>query len=555
MILLFFSGIPIHMFRDLFVTTRSFLKRISDYLKYRNATRDMNAKYSDATAEELARDGICIICREEMRVWQQPGSGDTLGGNPRATRSVPDERQRPKKLPCGHILHFGCLRSWLERQQVCPTCRRSVLVPDRPQGSNGNNDHTNTPRNRPGDQPVQDQRQNLGTQGNQADRANEQQQNERQNLERNGMRARTFNLGALRLTFATGNPQQFQNFMDQQQQDPRQPPNQDTSRNSTQNQRNSRTRHGVEPSRQRRSYQGVASSTQSQISTLERQITQVERDISQEINTLNVTQNELNTVRHLQHELARLRTLNGSNAQTQTSNPLMPGPSVLPFQPAMFQPNVMATNNQPIGLFASQPHQEPLPSGHRDLPSGVTLPEGWSMIPMQLVSPRERQLSRPHVQTSDRTYNVSSQTALPEAREPRNARSHERIQPSVAMNGSAIQPTSTVPRIRSALGRPATSENAQEQLSTSQTNGDEHTNGLPNWSAGEAGSFALNAAASSQNRDPNQHKTPAAFQASSQNDHAATDKETSSQTDGSTESNKATAPHATVEDENDGESG
>jgi E3 ubiquitin-protein ligase synoviolin len=33
----------------------------------------------------------------------------------------------PKKLPCGHIFHFYCLRSWLERQQSCPTCRRSVL--------------------------------------------------------------------------------------------------------------------------------------------------------------------------------------------------------------------------------------------------------------------------------------------------------------------------------------------------------------------------------------------------------------------------------------------
>jgi E3 ubiquitin-protein ligase synoviolin len=24
-------------------------------------------------------------------------------------------------LPCGHIFHFHCLRSWLERQQTCPT--------------------------------------------------------------------------------------------------------------------------------------------------------------------------------------------------------------------------------------------------------------------------------------------------------------------------------------------------------------------------------------------------------------------------------------------------
>lgn len=32
-----------------------------------------------------------------------------------------------KKLPCGHILHLHCLRSWLERAQICPICRTPVL--------------------------------------------------------------------------------------------------------------------------------------------------------------------------------------------------------------------------------------------------------------------------------------------------------------------------------------------------------------------------------------------------------------------------------------------
>ena len=27
----------------------------------------------------------------------------------------------PKKLPCAHIFHFRCLKTWLERQQSCPT--------------------------------------------------------------------------------------------------------------------------------------------------------------------------------------------------------------------------------------------------------------------------------------------------------------------------------------------------------------------------------------------------------------------------------------------------
>ena len=32
-----------------------------------------------------------------------------------------------KKLPCNHIFHKNCLRSWFQRQQTCPTCRLDVL--------------------------------------------------------------------------------------------------------------------------------------------------------------------------------------------------------------------------------------------------------------------------------------------------------------------------------------------------------------------------------------------------------------------------------------------
>jgi hypothetical protein len=33
-----------------------------------------------------------------------------------------------KKLPCNHLFHFHCLRTWLERQQSCPTCRADIPV-------------------------------------------------------------------------------------------------------------------------------------------------------------------------------------------------------------------------------------------------------------------------------------------------------------------------------------------------------------------------------------------------------------------------------------------
>lgn len=96
------------------MTLRSFLSRCGDLVRYRRATRDMDALYPDATAEEMeSGDRTCIICREEM-VARVPGQAETSGdgGGPNET---------PKKLACGHVFHFHCLRSWLERQQSCPT--------------------------------------------------------------------------------------------------------------------------------------------------------------------------------------------------------------------------------------------------------------------------------------------------------------------------------------------------------------------------------------------------------------------------------------------------
>eukprot|EP00027_Filamoeba_sp_ATCC50430_P009546 CAMPEP_0168548458 /NCGR_PEP_ID=MMETSP0413-20121227/4571_1 /TAXON_ID=136452 /ORGANISM="Filamoeba nolandi, Strain NC-AS-23-1" /LENGTH=202 /DNA_ID=CAMNT_0008578761 /DNA_START=755 /DNA_END=1359 /DNA_ORIENTATION=- len=61
----------------------------------------MNSRYPNATPEELAAAETCIVCLGSM--------------------------VEAKKLPCGHILHLGCLRSWLERRQECPICRTSVF--------------------------------------------------------------------------------------------------------------------------------------------------------------------------------------------------------------------------------------------------------------------------------------------------------------------------------------------------------------------------------------------------------------------------------------------
>ncbi|KAK9732464.1 hypothetical protein RND81_04G002200 [Saponaria officinalis] len=97
-------GVPLHLIRELYETFRNFKIRIADYIRYRKITSNMNDRFPDATPEELTADATCIICREEMTT--------------------------AKKLRCGHLFHVQCLRSWLERQNTCPTCRALVVPPE-----------------------------------------------------------------------------------------------------------------------------------------------------------------------------------------------------------------------------------------------------------------------------------------------------------------------------------------------------------------------------------------------------------------------------------------
>ncbi|KAK9272194.1 hypothetical protein L1049_002565 [Liquidambar formosana] len=98
-------GVPLHLIRELYETFRNFKVRVADFIRYRKITSNMNDRFPDATPEEInASDATCIICREEMTT--------------------------AKKLICGHLFHVHCLRSWLERQHTCPTCRALVVPPE-----------------------------------------------------------------------------------------------------------------------------------------------------------------------------------------------------------------------------------------------------------------------------------------------------------------------------------------------------------------------------------------------------------------------------------------
>lgn len=104
-IVLTYYGMPINLFREVYVSFQQLKQRLLAFTKYRRLMASMN-RFESVNEEELEEAGNdCIICRDEM--------------------SVND----CKKLPgCGHIFHKSCLREWLVQQQSCPTCRGDITA-------------------------------------------------------------------------------------------------------------------------------------------------------------------------------------------------------------------------------------------------------------------------------------------------------------------------------------------------------------------------------------------------------------------------------------------
>ncbi|NXI35027.1 AMFR ligase, partial [Galbula dea] len=80
-------------------------RRIRRHKNYLRVVGNMEARFAVATPEELAANNDdCAIC------W--------------------DSMQSARRLPCGHLFHSSCLRSWLEQDTSCPTCRMSLNITD-----------------------------------------------------------------------------------------------------------------------------------------------------------------------------------------------------------------------------------------------------------------------------------------------------------------------------------------------------------------------------------------------------------------------------------------
>lgn len=74
-------------------------------LAFRKAVRSMKSWFPDASKEDIIRfNDRCSICREVLLT--------------------------AKRLPCDHLFHRSCLRSWLVRHLSCPTCRITLSSAD-----------------------------------------------------------------------------------------------------------------------------------------------------------------------------------------------------------------------------------------------------------------------------------------------------------------------------------------------------------------------------------------------------------------------------------------
>ncbi|KAK3074957.1 E3 ubiquitin-protein ligase hrd1 [Teratosphaeriaceae sp. CCFEE 6253] len=449
-----FNGLPMHIMRDVYMTFASFSKRVSDYVAYRKATSDMNTRYPDATTEQIRGDA-CIVCRENMVSWEQPAQADAqpaAGQQPAAPAARRDEGLRAKKLPCGHILHLRCLKAWLERQQVCPTCRRPVVLP--------------TETAVPGQVAVPGGAQQPG---NPAAPGAPPPQNGR--AVRLG-RARIFNFGPLRIGFLNGPDNQIQNVLNQLR-------NPQAAADANAAQQAAAAQQGpnhlglqvpyhnppVQPGALHGT--GMTGGPRAAVPT-QIQMLQLEQRLLQEAHNLGLEQQQLGMLRVMEAELARLRAqhlpaqlpLGTATAAQRQGLQMFPGAQ------AMFAPPPPPPQQQQEVLQGNA--QLAMGVGHEHLPQGMVLPEGWSVMPLQ----RTNALPGVHVQVqpaqAQAQAQATSQTSQPTVTSQSSAPAAQQAtaRPAQVQQGSTIGPTDDT---GSPLFVPSSSNRSSEAQRTAAT--------------------------------------------------------------------------------------
>jgi E3 ubiquitin-protein ligase synoviolin len=116
--------------------------------------------------------------------------------------------------------------------------------------------------------------------------------------------------------------------------------------------------------------------------TLQDHIRLIEQYLVAEIRSLQVTQQQLQLVQLLQTELSRLRLMQNGGADPLTGNNIqIPQMAPLGTRPVPNPP--FPTTIPQMQRHGARPNTAAIPSGSAELPPGVTIPEGWSLLPLQ----------------------------------------------------------------------------------------------------------------------------------------------------------------------------
>ncbi|KAK9724449.1 hypothetical protein RND81_05G072900 [Saponaria officinalis] len=102
-----FHLVDVIIFLNIRALLSAVVKRVKGFIKLKIALGALREALPDATSDEIhAYNDECAICREPMA--------------------------KAKRLPCKHLFHLACLRSWLDQGlseiYSCPTCRKPLFV-------------------------------------------------------------------------------------------------------------------------------------------------------------------------------------------------------------------------------------------------------------------------------------------------------------------------------------------------------------------------------------------------------------------------------------------
>lgn len=70
------------------------------FFKFRNS---LDHDYAKPTEEDLERSPECVVCRDH------------------------NDKETSRVMPCGHVFHEDCLKSWIMQKQNCPICNKSLF--------------------------------------------------------------------------------------------------------------------------------------------------------------------------------------------------------------------------------------------------------------------------------------------------------------------------------------------------------------------------------------------------------------------------------------------